>query len=713
MSGRRILQGVIIGAAAAALSAALWLPGALELFEVKTWDLRARLLAPQGAAAARVVEVLVNQKDLNWAKDVNGWPWPWPRTAYAAVASFCKRAGARALVFDLIFSEPSAFGIDDDETFAKGITDNGRVVGIFSLGSNKDEGSATVWPGDVPAPALSIAGLPDWARKEKPKTLAFTNAQFPIPELSRSARMLASPKLFPDPVDSVYRREPLFNMFDGRVVPSEALAAWIVGNGGSGTIGIRPGVLTIGRVSVPIDSEGSAVIRYRPLRPDSMYSAAAVIQSEIQLMNGEAPGLDPSVFKDAYVLFGVAAAGLYDLKPTPLSGLTPAVHINAAMLDNLLSGGFMGNVPFLPTILLLLALCIGAGISVSSVSGAGRSALIYILFLPLAPGLGIAAYALGWWLQMVALELGVVFSLVGSSLASYATEGQQKRYIKGAFKQYLSPAVIEELIAHPERLTLGGERRELTIFFSDVQGFTGISEALTPEALTALLNEYLSAMTDIIQEEGGTIDKFEGDAIIAFWNAPLAQEDHAVRGVRAALRCQAKLAEMRPGFRGRIGKDMLMRVGLNSGPAVVGNMGSKTRFDYTMLGDQVNLASRLEGINKQFQTFTMISEAVVQKIAGAFPVRELSRVAVVGRKEPVTVFEPMLPEDYAARMPALEIFDKGLREYYAGRFLEAERIFTSAASSDPASEAYARKCRELAASPPEGGWNGVWVMTEK
>ncbi len=314
------------------------------------------------------------------------------------------------------------------------------------------------------------------------------------------------------------------------------------------------------------------------------------------------------------------------------------------MLDNLLSGDFMRAVPVLPTILLLLILCLGAGIVVSLVSGAGRNALVYVLFLPIAPALGIAAYALGWWLQMVALELGVVFSLVGSSLASYATEGQQKRYIKNAFRQYLSPAVIEQLIAHPERLTLGGEKRELTIFFSDVQGFTGISEALTPEDLTALLNEYLSAMTDIIQEEGGTIDKYEGDAIIAFWNAPLPLEDHALRGVRAALRCQAKLAEMRPSVRARIGKDMFMRVGMNTGHAVVGNMGSKNRFDYTMLGDQVNLAARLEGINKQFGTYTMISAAVVQKIGGAFPARELSRVAVVGRKEPVTVFEPMLAE---------------------------------------------------------------------
>jgi len=220
-------------------------------------------------------------------------------------------------------------------------------------------------------------------------------------------------------------------------------------------------------------------------------------------------------------------------------------------------------------------------------------------------------------------------------------------------------------------------------------------------------------MTDIIQEEGGTIDKYEGDAIIAFWNAPLTQEDHAVRGVRAALRCQAKLADLRPVFRGRIGRDMLMRVGMNSGPAVVGNMGSKTRFDYTMLGDQVNLAARLEGINKQFGTYTMLSGAVVERIAGAYPARELSRVAVVGRREPVAVFEPMMPEEHARRKPQLEIFDRGLRQYYEGRFSEARRIFEEISGMDPAAASYVRKCSSLESSPPQEAWTGVWVMTEK
>ena len=708
---RKLIQGTLIGAAGAALVLGVWLLGALNGFEARTWDLRARLLARPGKATSQVATILIDQPSLEWGKNVNGLSWPWPRELYAIVADFCHRAGVKALILDVLFTEPSSYGVSDDASLAAGMAANGKVVSAMVLGAK--QATTSSWPSDIPRPGVEVSGLDSWIAKARPATLAFPRAEFPIPEVSRSVQTLANTNLPPDAFDGVYRREPLFNTFDGLVMPSEALAAWRVGNPTS-EISIRPGVLTLGSVSVPIDSEGRAILRYRgPSLTHPNYSAAAVLQAAAQISEGKAPALDLSKLRDKYVFLGSTASALFDLKPSPMQGSFPAVEINATMLDNILSGDFMRPVPVAATILLLLLLCIGAGLSGTAVSGAGRSALIYVAFIPLAPALGVAAYALGYWLQVVALELGALISLVGGSLVTYATEGQQKRYIKGAFKQYLSPAVIDELIAHPERLRLGGERRELTIFFSDVQGFTGISEALTPEDLTALLNEYLTAMVDIIQEEGGTIDKFEGDAIIAFWNAPLTLEDHAVRGVRAALRCQAKLAEMRPGIRARIGKDMRMRIGMNTGPAVVGNMGSKTRFDYTMLGDQVNLSARLEGINKQFGTYTMISRAVVEKMAGAFPARELSRVAVVGRREPVVVFEPMLPAEFAARRTALEAFDKGLREYYAGRFAEAEGIFAGVAAGDPAAASYARKCRELAAAPPVEKWNGVWVMTEK
>jgi adenylate cyclase len=711
---QRLLQGAIVGTAGAALALLLWLVGALGAFEAKTWDIRARLLARPGPATSQVVTILLDQDSLIWAKDSNGLAWPWPRETYKAVADFCARGGAKALVFDVLYTEPSPAGVEDDARFREALKANGRTVGAMLLGAKKAASAA--WPADLGDSRISVSGLDAWLAATRPDQVSFPRAEFPIPEIASGMTMLANTNLPPDAVDGVYRSEPLFNVFDGRVVPSEALAAYLVGNPGSHSLSVSPGALVVDGRSIRIDSNGRALLRYRgPTKTHTAKSAASVIQAETRSVNGESTDLDlkPAFFKDKYVLFGFTASGLYDLKPTPMSGAYPGVEVNATMLDNLLSNDFMKPIPPFPTALILLALCVGAGVAVSASSGAARNALTYLGFIVVAPVLGFAAYAAGYQLQVVALELGSLFALVGSSLLSYATEGRQKRYIKGAFKQYLSPEVIDQLIAHPERLKLGGERRELSIFFSDMQGFTSVSETLTPEELTTLLNDYLSAMTDIIQEEGGTIDKYEGDAIIAFWNAPLELLDHGTRAVRAALRCQAKLAELRPVFRARVGKDLFMRVGINSGPAVVGNMGSHTRFDYTMLGDAVNLASRLEGINKQYGTYTMISASTLKLIGDAFPARELSRVAVVGRKEAVTVYEPMEREEYEARLPTLKAFAAALEAFYAGRFGEAEAAFKAIAAQDPPAACYAAKCRELLESPPPGAWNGVWVMTSK
>jgi len=711
---RRILLGAGVGALGAVLALALQLAGILESFEAKTWDWRAKLLAGPGEATSQVATILIDQASLDWLDAENSIPWPWPREIYGIITDFCARGGAKAVVLDMIYSEPSP-SPGDDELFRDAMLRYGKVVGTMLLTTKK--GAAEAWDPLIPDPVIAIAGLDAWKERDKPNSLTFPAAEFPTPVVGSGMAYLANANVPPDPVDWVYRRGSLFGAFDGRVVPSQALAAYLAGNPGSHNLSIEPGILSVDGICVPIDAEGRAILRYRgPTMTHEAKSVASVIQAQIRIENGErdeAKDLDPAFFKDKYVFLGVTATGLFDLKPTPMAGAYPGVEVNATMLDNLLSGDFMRPLPSWASLLLVLLVSIAAGVAVSTASGAGRSALAYAIVLPLAPLLGIAAYAAGYWLQVVALELGSVFSLAGASIISYATEGKQKRYLKGAFKQYLSPAFIEELIAHPERLKLGGERRELSIFFSDMQGFTSVSEALSPEELTALLNDYLSAMTDIIQDEGGTIDKYEGDAIIAFWNAPLDLPDHAVHAVRAALRCQEELARLRPAFRSRVGRDLYMRVGINSGPAVVGNLGSRSRFDYTMLGDAVNLASRLEGINKQYGSYTMISQATLKLIGEAFPVRELSRVAVVGRKEPVTVYEPMAREEYEARKPVLESFAAALALYYEGRFEEAAMKFDALADRDPPSKAYAAKCRELIASPPREGWDGVWVMSQK
>jgi len=311
----------------------------------------------------------------------------------------------------------------------------------------------------------------------------------------------------------------------------------------------------------------------------------------------------------------------------------------------------------------------------------------------------------------VALPLtATALALVGGVVLNYATEGRKKREIRRAFNQYLHPTVIEELVKNPERLRLGGEKREISIFFSDLQGFTTIAEKLDPEALTALLNDYLTAMTDIILDAGGTIDKYEGDAIIAFWNAPLTQPDHALRAVRAALACQERLAELRPAFRARVGHDLHMRIGINTGTAVVGNLGSARRFDYTMLGDAVNLAARLEGVNKEFATYTLISAATRAALADSIALREISRVAVVGRREAVQIFEPLLAGSHDEA--GLELFARGLSCYYAGDFSAAAGNFAQCAAGDPTAALYAERCRGLAEAPPPE-WTGVWQLQGK
>ena len=335
------------------------------------------------------------------------------------------------------------------------------------------------------------------------------------------------------------------------------------------------------------------------------------------------------------------------------------------------------------------------------------------IVLPVIPiGLAFLFYGCGYDFKLVPTELSVVICTSSSIIHRYMVIGKQERFIRHSFRHYLSPLVIDQLIEHPEKLKLGGERKELTVFFSDLEGFTSISEGLGPEDLTHLLNDYLTDMTDIILEEHGTVDKFEGDAIIAFWNAPLDVANHAEFAVRAALRCQERLAQIRPEFIEEYGKVLNMRIGINTGPAVVGNMGSSTRFDYTVLGDAVNLAARLEGANKQFGTYTMISESTHCRLDTRFTCRELARIRVVGRKEPVTVYEPLSYSGVQGADAVLQSFADGLRLFYNGDFALAHENFIKTAGQDNAARLYALQCEKFIQTAPDE-WDGVWELGSK
>lgn len=700
---KRVLQALAIGLICAALALLLWQAGWLERWESRTWDLRASWFARPGPSTSQIRLIFLDQSSLDWGKE-KGWSWPWPRQVYGPVIDFCRRAGAKAVAFDVVFSEPSVYGVEDDQALGTAIAASPNFVGAVFVG--RETGGTTNWPADVQPPAVRLG-------TSVPRSMLLPRAAFPVPEVATNATLLAT--VFGNPSrDGVYRRARPFSVFDGHAVPSLGLGAYLASETNR-TLSVSGPWLRVGGrpTPVPLDHWGNAILHFRGRsQTHRTVNISAVIESEMRINEGKAPLIDPSSFSNTYVLLGFTAPGLFDLRSSPVSSVYPGVEIHATFLDNLLAGDFMREAPRPLTIVLAFLLALLAAFGVRFSRSTPYTVLTFLLVLPLPMALGFWAYSRGLWLPIVVQTIASTPALIVALAVNYATEGKQKRFIKGAFKQYLSPLVIEEMVQHPERLQLGGATRELSILFSDVKGFTGISEHLTPEQLTALLNDYLTAMTEIIYKHGGTVDKYEGDAIIAFWNAPMAQADHATRAVQAALEYQTALAALRPDLKARYGHDLFTRIGLNTGPVVVGNMGSRQRFNYTFLGDAGNLASRLEGINKQFGTPILISEVTRRKLPPEMAVREISRVQVVGRKEPVRVFEPLTAEDATARHDLFARFATALAAYYAGRFDEAVSIFAELESQDTTSAIYAARCRELTAHPPTV-WTGVWVMTEK
>ena len=671
MNLRARRQGLLIGAGAAALALVLWFSHALDGWENATWTWRVRSLARPGSHTGDIVLVLLDQPSLDWGERENGLTWPWPREVYAPIIDFCTRAGARSVSFDVLFTEASGFGVQDDEALGAAIARNGRFVGARFLSVGNRDG-------------------------------AVGRADEPIGEVADSARLLANVSDVPDG-DGIFRRAGLVRTWAGRPVPSLGVGAWLADE--QRPLDDLPDLLA----SLPLGPDGAALLRYRgPAGVYATYGAAAVIQSELRLLEGGEPVIHPEALGGKHVFFGFSAPGLMDLRPTPLSSVSPGVVIHATALDNLLSRDFMRAAAWPAVVLGTLGLALLTGLLATAASRT-RATLGVALLAALVPvGAGFALYPVGWWWPVLPGVVGAGLAAFGSLVRNYAVEGSQKRFIKQAFRHYLSPAVIERILVDPGALKLGGERRELTILFSDLAGFTSLSEGLEPEELTALLNDYLTDMTDIILEEGGTLDKYEGDAIIAFWNAPLDQPDHAVRACRAAVRCQRKLAERRPEFRARCGKDLHARIGLHTGQVVVGNMGSRQRFDYTVLGDAANLASRLEGANKAFDTAVMISQATRQA-AGDFLCRPLGPILVVGRKEPVEVFElaglpgEAPPAPWARFALALQTWRDGDPQAAGGIFAGLD--------ADPVALRMARRCGDPGSWIEDGAL--VWSLTSK
>ena len=669
--------------------------------EAYTWDWRVNSLADPSKASSEVCVILLDQKSLDWAQQEQEQSWPWPREYFSLILSYCKESGAKAVGFDVLFTNPSYVDSNDDKALADAIKSQERFV-LPVEGKDKKDEKKFVWPTELED--KFILDISEGFR-------TYDHVDQPLKDFAENSKLLSHVNAFPDE-DGVNRSALLLAKVGDKVLPSLGLGTYLAGNPGIKIERTKNGLL-LGGKEIPLDKNGTALFQLRgPSKTHKTFNTASIIHSMVLIEEGEEPIVPKSELKDKYVLFGYSAAGLHDQHNVSIGGKYPGVEVHATVIDNILQNGFFKRVPLVFNYILAIALSIISALILLKASSHLKQGIFVLVLLVFPSLIAFGAASYGYKTELLLPAVSVASSLFLSVGFSYLTEGRQKRFIKHAFKHYLSSHVIEELIDNPDKLKLGGERREISIFFSDLQGFTTISEKLEPEVLIEVLNEYLSAMSDIILDESGTIDKYEGDAIIAFWNAPLNVKNHAFKCVDSALQCQKVLAEMNPRLKEKAGTDLKMRIGIHTGPAVVGNMGASERFDYTMLGDSVNLAARLEGVNKQFGTFTMISEETQKQMGDTYPVRELARVEVVGRKEPVTVYEPMLQEEYESKKADLEKFDQALRLFYEEKFQEALEIFEENSQNDPPSKHYANKCRNLIENDQKAP-NGVWVMTSK
>jgi adenylate cyclase len=689
--------------AALALSLVLDLSGAIQPYRLKTLDALFRRV-PLPAASPEVVVVTVDQPDLDFFK-TQGITWPWRREVYAPLIDYCRWAGARAVIFDILFTEASSYGPEDDQKFARAVAAAGNAALPFFLSREAKP------PNPSEAELLKQAGLtiPGPAPLDQP---IYKSVVTPIPPLLAAAAALGNVESSPD-ADGIYRRVRLVAPFKDKWLPALGFAAFHR-FGSTAPLRFVPGALKVGDLAIPLDGQGRFLLKFRgPSRSHKRFSAANVIASEARRQHGQPPIYPAADFAGKWVLVGLTAPGLLDLKASPVSAIYPGVEVHATLLDNLLRGDFLRPAPIWAMWAGMLALAAAMVLVVlffsgllATLTGFAALALAYL-------GLVIGAFHYGWWADPVlpGVALGLSFTLAAAF--SYATEGRQKLYIRRMFGQYMSETVISHLLEHPEKLQLGGERRRVTLFFSDLAGFTTISERLSAETVVSLLNDYLSAMTEIILDEAGTVDKFEGDAIMAFWGAPLDQPDQAARACRAALRQQAALKELNRQFAGLNLPPLAMRIGLNTGDAIVGNLGSAKRFDYTVIGDTVNLASRLEGVNKFYASHIMASEATATECTGTVEFRELDLVAVKGKEQAIRVFEVLglTGELEPGLIQRRQDFAQALELYRQGRFPEALAGFEAILTENPAdgpARVYRDRCRKFMETPPPAGWDTVF-----
>lgn len=719
----------------------------LEIIELKTVDYRF-IARGKKTPGNEVVLAVVDEKSL----DTEG-QWVWPRSKFAGLVTRLSDAGAKVIGFDIGFHEPENQSVlNTIDKIQKTITDhkiqNNDIQSYLDQLKQASDNDRILTDAIVKSKSKVVLGwffhtdlnelshlntekILEYEKNIQRSRYLFTRSKGSvdadlsyiteiapepnIPVLSNAAAYSGFFNFKPDIDGSVRQTWAVLKYHDRLYAPLSLmlLSAYLD----------QPLHLEIGHegevheacigneLCIPTDEAGKILINYRGEDRSFPY------YSITDILNGKIPD---SKLKDKIILIGATAVGIYDLRVTPFSNNFPGLEIHANIIDMALSDDFLepSSIYHLFNLLVIILSGMTLGYFMNKTGVVSGSLIALAMITGYAVFCVILFIYAGGILNMVYPLLLMSSIYISITAYKYFIEEGQKRFIRNAFSTYLAPSVVKQLIESPEKLVLGGEQREITAFFSDIQGFTGISEKLSPHELVELLNIFLTEMTDIILKYEGTVDKFEGDAIIAFFGAPNTLENHAATATTACIDMQKRMSELRKIWLAQGKPELKMRIGLFSGPAVVGNMGSKNRMDYTMMGDTVNTASRLEGVNKIYGIYTLIGDTTYHAVKNKILAREIDSINVVGKKVPVTIYEPIdfINQVNETMIQTIDYYSKGLSSYRSQNWNQAICFFTKALEVTPEdgpSKTMIRRCKEFMENPPEKNWNGSYTMKTK
>lgn len=610
-----VIIGIIVFLVVIFLSYSFYI---FEEFELKTLDLRFHFRGEK-PPPSDIIIVAIDEKSIS-----QFGRWPWRRSRHANLIKILKEEKAKIIFFDVFFLEKSDYPEDDQMLFSA-VKEAGNVFFDYPLLSDKDV--------KTKEDKNLIPYLHKNSRKRSDfKKVYFTeekSALFPLPEILKGAKGVGHATIYEDE-DHLFRKTALWVKYQERVYPfiSILLASEYYGVNLE-DISIAKDMIEIGKTTVPLIFPTQMFINYRGGANTFPY----ISYSEVLMRK-----FKKGIFQNKVILVGGTATGLFDIRATPF-GQMPGIEMIANSLSTLISGNFISPTSNFINFTLIFLFSLMSGYFTF------RSGLLKITILVIAAGLFYVIGCIylfekkGIFLNMLSPLGGMFLTYIITLIYRYLIIEKEKKKIKNAFQHYVTSSVVAEILKNPDSLKLGGEKKILTVLFSDIRGFTELSEKLTPEEVVSILNEYFTEMTDIVFKYEGTLDKFIGDAIMVVYGAPVHFPDHAEKAVKTAIEMRDKMRELRLRWKKEGRVDFSIGIGINTGEMIVGNMGSRDRWDYTVVGDAVNLASRLEHQTRESQVDIIISENTYNLVKDKIIVKELGEVMVRGKQKPIVIYE--------------------------------------------------------------------------